>query len=141
MQTTTRFTWATAALVAVALNAAGCGSDDGPPPVVVAPSGTLVVDWTLAGAKIPADCSRFGATEIRISIVTEDGLDAGTYAQACETFATSITLAADRYTANALLVDAAGNARTTVLAIQPFSIFGDDQLSVPIDFPENSFYP
>lgn len=120
---------------------AGCVVEhDHGPPVVVATSGTMILDWTIENAKIPAECSRFGAVTLQVSIRTRGGLDAGTYTQSCEAFATSIVLPADDYDANALLLDAAGNARTTVVAIQPFSIFGNDQLTIPIDFPLDSFY-
>lgn len=129
------------ATCAVALGFRGCGGDAAVgPTVVVGPAGTLVVDWTVAGTKLPSACGQFGARTLEISISTVRGLDAGTYAQACEAFATSITLAPDDYVANALLVDGAGNARTTVIAIEPFSIFGRGQLTIPIDFPVDSFY-
>ena len=38
------------------------------------------------------------------------------------------------------LTDPSGVARTTVLDLGFFEIFGNDELLVPIDFPADSFY-
>jgi hypothetical protein len=133
-----------AALALLAVVPAACTATVQPTPVgVVVPTestGTLVVDWTIRSTKDPADCSLSGAASIQIHIVTIDLVDAGTYAQSCGAFATSITLAPGQYQASALLVDVAGQARTTSVPIQPFTIVGADVLNIPIDFPANSFF-
>jgi hypothetical protein len=103
-------------------------------------TGTLVVEWTIRAGTDPGDCALAGAASIQIHIITTDIVDAGTYAQACGAFSTSITLAPGSYEASALLVDGAGQARTTSVPIQPFTIVGADVLTIPIDFPADSFF-
>lgn len=135
--------WAALALVAL-LPVAACTTTVQPVPVaVIVPTestGTLVVEWTIRAGTDPGDCSLSGAAAIRIHIVTIDVLDAGTYEQACGAFATSITLAPGTYEASALLVDAGGGPRTTSVPIQAFTILGADVLTIPIDFPGDSFF-
>jgi hypothetical protein len=59
--------------------------------------------------------------------------------QACEAFSTSIVLQPGTYAASAELT-AGGVARTTSVQIQPFTLFGNDELHIPIDFPANSLF-
>lgn len=135
-----------AGLVAMAL-AAGCTADVStspapPPPPPAGPvvgDGTLVLDWTINGTTDPNQCYQSSAAAIAVDVTDVSGAPAGTFQQACTTFATSITLAPGQYTANARLIDANGNPRTTAVPINPFTINGNDQLSIPIDFPSSSF--
>lgn len=135
--------WAALALVAL-LPVTACTTTVEPVPTVVfvptESTGTLVVEWTIRAGTDPGDCSLAGAAAIRIHVVTIDVVDAGTYEQACGAFATSITLAPGTYEASALLVDAGGGGRTTSVPIQAFTILGADVLTIPIDFPANSFF-
>jgi hypothetical protein len=45
----------------------------------------------------------------------------------------------DAEAADAVLVDARGAERTTVVDLQSFDTFGGDELDIPIDFPASSF--
>jgi hypothetical protein len=117
-----------------------CTTEPGPDRgVVVVPTGTLIVDWTVDGTKDPAECRATGADAIDITVQTTSGAQVGEFQEACDSFATSIDLAADDYTADAVLIDAGGADRTTSVPINPFTIVGDDELTVPIDFPADSF--
>lgn len=127
---------------ALAMGVSGCYVDDyryrySP----VATSGTVVFDWTVAGTKDPRACTQFAAAGIQISLVSTSGRDAGTFSQSCGAFATEIVLAPDDYLADAFLVDPDGYAATTTIAVDRFSIFGNDRIIIPIDFPANSFFP
>lgn len=126
-----------------ALAGSGCiveTNDGGPPPIVVADSGALVVDWTIDGTKRVDECDSSGSSTIDVTVTTTSGAFAGEYQQACSAFATTITLAPGRYTAEAVLLDSVGRQRTTAVRLRPFEILGDDQLSIPIEFPASSFY-
>jgi hypothetical protein len=106
---------------------------------VVAGDGVLVVDWTINGSTDGNQCNQASAT--RLEIIVDPGVgQPSTFSQDCEAFATSISLAPGRYSASAVLVDASGNARTTQVDIDPFRIFGNDELHTPIDFPASSFF-
>ena len=37
-------------------------------------------------------------------------------------------------------IDPAGQDRTTAVDMAPFTIYGNDELVVPVDFPARSFY-
>ena len=55
-------------------------------------------------------------------------------------FATSITLEAGPYEAQARLIDAVGTPRTTTVSIDALTIFGNDDFDAPIDFAATSFF-
>jgi hypothetical protein len=100
---------------------------------------TLVVEWTITGLTDPNECIKAEAKNIEISIVGTDGTEVGAYQQACSAFKTSITLNPGTYSAYAALLDDAGRTRTTDVAINQFTLQSNDSLTVPVDFPSNSF--
>lgn len=110
-----------------------------PAPPAVA-SGTLTVDWSIDGSKDPNVCNQSNVSQIRISVFVASGRSAGTFDQDCSAFATGIPLARGDYTADAVLLDPSGAVRTTAVPIAPFTIRGNDNLDVPVDFPRDSFF-
>lgn len=132
----------TAATVAsCCLLAASCSVETapGPPPPPGVPVGTLTLDWTINGTKDPDQCSQGAAMAVDVTVHTVDGGFVGEFQEACDAFATSIDLAEGSYVADAVLVDARGTERTTAVPIQAFTIRGDDDLDIPIDFPARAF--
>lgn len=122
----------------------GCTVTAEPIPTVVIvgtePAATLIVDWTIELRADPRDCALSGAASIEITVVADSGFDAGTFVQDCAAFSTSIPLAPGTYAASAQLVDIAGVPRTTAVTLAPFTLFRNDQLVVPVDFPADSFF-
>jgi hypothetical protein len=127
-------------LVALGAVASACTTTVSAEPIPVATSGALVVDWSINGTKDPNACFQSASATLEVQIFTDFGAAAGTFEQACTAFATTISLSPGRYTANALLLDGVGNPRTTAVPINPFTIVGNDQLDIPIDFPASSFF-
>lgn len=127
------------------LAAAACGGSGSTTETttVVAPTepdATLTVRWSLAGSLDPNSCPQSSAYLIDISImdpVTGDELEA--FQAACETFATSITLAPGTYDARARLLDPARDARTTDVRIPTFTLNSNEELVQDVDFPADSF--
>ena len=109
----------------------------GPPIAVV--RGNLVLEWSINGAIDPALCNQVQATTLEIEVTPVNGLP-GLYSQYCDYFATNISLPPGLYYARAWLLDPWGNARTTYVTLERFRIFGNDRLTIPIDFPPSSFY-
>ncbi len=107
---------------------------DGPPP-----NGILVVDWTVDGTTDPSRCDQADAASAQVTVSDLNGDTIGTFEQSCSAFAESISLQDGDYTASAVLVDANGKPRTTTVPINRFSIFGGDELDIPVDFPADSF--
>jgi hypothetical protein len=103
-------------------------------------TGVLIVDWTVDGSTDPDECDQGDAVWLRLSVFTSSGRFLADFADDCAAFSTSIELDPGSYYADAVLEDAVGNERTTVIQIDDFSILGRDSLSVPIDFPADSFY-
>jgi hypothetical protein len=100
---------------------------------------TLVLRWTIAGLADPNECVRSVVAKIEISIVDVSGVEVAAYQQACETFATTITLAPGSYSGSAVLLDTADRTRTTDVLIAPFTLADGDELTINVDFPSNSF--
>ena len=114
-----------------------------PTPVILGtePTGTLVVSWTIERHDDHDACARAGATAVSIHLTTTAGADAGTYGQDCTTFSTSIRLGPETYAGTALLVDALGRARTSVVTLDSFTILGGDLIATPLDFVVETFTP
>ena len=116
-------------------------ADNGPGPTpVVVDSGALVLDWTIDGRKNPDMCDQSDSTVLDITVYTTSGASAGEFQQSCRAFATTVDLAPGSYTADAVMLDSSGRDRTTAVHVAPFTIYGNDELSVPVDFPASSFY-
>jgi hypothetical protein len=121
----------------------GCvveAADDSPSHPVVADSGSLVLDWSIDGTKNPDQCDQSDSTTLDITVTTTSGAPAGEFQQSCSAFATTVDLPPGNYSAEAVLTDSAGDDRTTAVQVGTFTIYGNDELSVPVDFPASSFY-
>jgi hypothetical protein len=131
------------ALLACSMTGCSFSTDDpaGPPVSTVDPTlpGSLVIRWTIAGVADPNECVRSIVAKIEISIVDTSGNEVAAYQQVCETFATTITLSPGPYSASAVLLDSADRTRTTDVIIAPFTLRGNEELTISIDFPSNSF--
>jgi hypothetical protein len=129
----------TALLTVGAVAVLNACSDPGPRAVPVAASGALVVDFTIDGTKDADQCAQGSVSSIDVTVETVDGEPVGEFEGPCTALATSIDLAPGGYTATAVLIDSSGADRTTPVSIDPFSIHGEDELHIPIDFPARSF--
>jgi hypothetical protein len=130
-------------LAALCLGLSGCVAEattDSRPVIVDSSTGFLVVDWAIGGAQDPAACRQSDADVINIAVETADGFFIGEFEDVCEAFQTSIALAPDGYVADAVLLDPFGEARTTLVDLGFFEIYGEDELIVLADFPSDSFY-
>src|SRR5689334_16486445 len=71
-----------------------------PPSESVAPTesaATLTIHWSITEGTDPAECQKSVATTFEVTIETLDERPMGTFQQACESFATSLTLAPGTY--------------------------------------------
>src|SRR6185369_7878130 len=117
-KTSSRAALACATLMTVGLGACSGGGEvavvsEPAPTVPVAAPSTLVVRWSIDGVIDPNECIKSVSAEIEISVFDRFGGLVGVFRQACEAFSTSITLNPGDYTAEALLLDGAGQPRTT----------------------------
>jgi hypothetical protein len=128
------------AKAAVALGAAlTFACSDGSSTFVPA-TATVFIDFTIDGATDPGACAFTGATTFDVRISTTSGLFVGDFQADCQAFGTSIDLVPDDYVASAVLLDGRGHEITTTVDTRPFRLFSGDVLTIPIDFPANSFF-
>jgi hypothetical protein len=120
-------------------SAVACGSTGGGDYVVDRGRGTLVVDWTIDGVKDGGECQQGAATTMDVTVQTPSGADVGEFQADCDAFATSIDLPPGSYVATAVLIDDAGDDRTTPIDLNQFRIHDAEELATPIDFPAGSF--
>ena len=131
----------TAALLASVLPSCIFVAEDDPDPAPrPAEMGALIVDWTINGVTDPDECDQGDASWLRLSVFTSSGRHVDDFVDACDAFSTSVELSPGDYYAEASLEDPDGVQRTTAVVIDDFRILGNDQFSVPIDFPASSFY-
>jgi hypothetical protein len=111
-----------------------------PEPVEVVGDGLLTVDWSVDGVADPDECDQSGAENLSVLVTTASGATVGEFVEYCDEFVMSIELAPGSYYADAVLLDSHDRERTTAVDLGYFEIYGDDELSVSIDFPASSFY-
>ena len=103
--------------------------------------GALTVNWTLRGGKDPRSCQAAGAKTLHLSLSDSSGAPPTEYVQDCASFATTIGgLVPDMYTATVELFGATDNALTTSVNLAPFQIVPNETVTVPVDFPADSFF-
>jgi len=124
---------------AAALSGCSVSASTEPNTVVLVNDGTLTLDWSIDGAQDPLVCSDFGADSIDVTVFDDLG-GATEFQDSCDVFADTISLAPGDYTAQATLLDANGRDITTTIDIVPFTIVSDTDLSISIDFPQDSFF-
>lgn len=118
--------------------ALGCSASVTAPPAP--PLGSAVMRWSVEESVDPDACNAHGATTFHVSLYNGVGAFAGEWVQDCTTFATTIYgLDPDDYTGHAELTDSSGQARTTSVSLEPFTVVGDSSTTVTIDFPADSF--
>ncbi|MFO7181666.1 MAG: hypothetical protein DIU78_023490 [Pseudomonadota bacterium] len=127
-------------LTLAALSPACVLDADPDPSVVVTSRSRLVVDWTIQGSADPDLCRVTDAKTLSVVVTTLSGRFVGDFRQSCAAFAAAIDLRPGDYLADAVLLDAFGDERTTPVLIDPFTLFGGDELVIYIDFPARSFY-
>jgi hypothetical protein len=143
----TRLSWrpsrapAAATLVSASLFVAACTLDGDSGQATVSRSlGAVIVDWSIRGAKDPADCRALGVATLHVSLSDSSGGSPMDSMEACTTFATTIGgVQPDSYTGTVLLLDATGRARTAPVNLTPFSVFANTGVAIAVDFPVLSF--
>ena len=107
----------------------------------VAGTGTLELDWTIAGAADGSLCATHSAQTMSIQVFDASSIQYGaTTTVACSALTTSIAgLPAGNYTVQAQLLDATGASITTLLGPLAETISDGTLTKQTVDFPESSF--
>ena len=100
----------------------------------------LTMRWTVDQSLDPNLCALGHVEAIDITLSTTTGVLIGQFRAPCLAFATTIpALPPGDYVADAVLVDAMGRPRTTMIAIHPFALLERSELVIDVDFPADSF--
>ena len=102
-------------------------------------AGSLTIDWTINRSTDPNQCNQSVVSDFDIIVTTPSGATVDEVMQRCVDGVMTMALSPGAYAGNAVLLDAAGNERTTWLSIDPFTILSDSDLMISVDFPANSF--
>ena len=100
--------------------------------------GTLVLQWTINRVDDPSECR--GVDVMSAHVETFDGHDVADGEAPCENFETQIDLPEDDYHADVVLLDRGGDAATTEVPTDDFSIYAGRDTVIRVDFPEDSFF-
>jgi hypothetical protein len=133
-----------ALVAAVALSTAavvGCGGG-GEATITTVPdrAGSVTLRWSVDGSFDPSACDAFAVENARVDIYDANGQPISTTFVDCRAFTATFELNAGRYSARIEMVDVNGVARSTSLAIQPFTIVSGTNLNIDSDFPRDSFF-
>jgi hypothetical protein len=129
-----------ALLVASSIASSGCYGDDDV--VVVVPPervGLLTVRWSITGATVADDCSRFGADFFELLLYDRFGVFFFESSAPCQAFALSLELPEGIFEADATLVDSEDAAVSLTERIEQIVITSDSELVISIDYPPGSF--
>jgi len=134
------FSWIAIASIA-AMTGCTVSAGDSVDTVQTPIDGTVTFDWSLnSGEQDNLVCQDFDADSIDI-VIYRDGSATGTeFNDICESFVMTISLAPGNYSATAELLDVYGNSRTTPIDVIPFTIIEGTDVSIPLDFPADSFF-
>jgi hypothetical protein len=100
----------------------------------------LTMRWTVDQSVDPNLCTLGQVVAMEIRVSTTAGELVGEFRAPCTAFVATISaLSPGDYVADAVLVDAAGEPRTTVIAIHPFAVLERSELVIDVDFPAESF--
>ena len=100
----------------------------------------LRIRWTVDQSVDPNLCTLGQVVALDIRVSTTGGELIGEFRAPSSAFATTISLLPPGdYVAEAVFVDAAGEPRTTVIAIHPFALLEQSELVIDVDFPADSF--
>lgn len=131
------FTPLVAALFLTLPGACTITTDDSEPPP---PTGTFSVRWSIAGSFEPYQCDRYLAYTLDLRIYDSRGEFVTQALSSCSAMSTSVALYPGGYTGTMTLTDGRNGARTTTLALRPFSVQSYATTVADTDFPPNAFY-
>jgi uncharacterized protein (DUF2141 family) len=109
----------------------------------VAGTGTLEIDWTIAGSADASLCATHSAQTLSIQVFDASNVQyGGTINAACSSLTASVTgLPAGSYSVQAQMLDATGASITTLIGPLAETITSGVVTRQAVDFPEDSFGP
>lgn len=99
---------------------------------------TLSVEWSIAGSDDPDECA---ASDVRYAYVMVESRSSTVdeFEVRCDEGITEIHLDPGTYWVTVVLRDRAGDDRTTAVESNRVTLYGHDDVTVHVDFPDDSF--
>lgn len=110
-------------------------------PEIVLPreeTGSVTVNWLVAGSSHPLACARFGAEEMELVVYDEDRRPVARETASCRSFSISLSLPEGRYTADVRLLGAGQRSASTSRTLEDIDIVAGTDLAINVDFPADS---
>jgi len=102
-------------------------------------TGTLTVEWSIAGYIDSVDCYDNRADYLELVIYDRSGRYIAEVEAPCDSFNVSIDLRDGLYDADVTLIDAFDRAASVTIPIDQLDVRGGTELVVPIDFAYRDF--
>jgi|GEM_PF-1927087 len=107
---------------------------------VTSASSSLDVTWTIAGSTSPSACTQYGASTTAITVYESSGAQYGRVTAACQSMSATISnMPAGNYTVTGQMLDAAGNALTSVVGPVGVNVASGGSTVQNVDFPSAVF--
>jgi hypothetical protein len=99
---------------------------------------TLTVEWSIAGSDDPDECS---ASDVRYAhiIVESRSHTVDEFEARCDDGVAHVDLDPGTYWVTVVLRDRGGDDRTTAVESDRVTLYGHDDVTVHVDFPDDSF--
>jgi hypothetical protein len=102
-------------------------------------SATLTVEWSIAGSSDPDECSQSDVRYAYVRVETRSGGVVDEFEARCDDGATEVDLDPGTYWVTVVLRDRSGGDRTTAVESDRVTLYGHDDVTVHVDFPDDSF--
>jgi hypothetical protein len=131
----------TAVWIACLGSTAGCGGDENAESGGTR-TGTLLQRWSIEGKQDASKCAQYKAERMRIVLYDESGgTVSATELAPCKDFQKKVTLRTQRYTGEAILVNASGDPVSQAQSLPAFEIGTATTYPAQIDFPASAMQP
>ena len=119
--------------ISILLFAAACSGpvDDAAPGIQ---QGTIEARWTIEETSDPAKCSEHGAATLQLTIADAGGIVREAITAPCTDFQARADVRAGIYAVSAAFRDAAGQATSATVRVDPASVEGNATTIVPLVF-------
>jgi len=110
------------------------------PPVIELPagSGSVTLNWLVAGTTSAAVCAQYDAAELELVLYDATGRPVTRALTPCGSFTVSVGLPEGTYTADAALLDAGGRSVSTTKTLEAIEVVAGTDLAINLDFPSSS---
>ena len=111
-----------------------------PSPPPAEPTGSVTVEWSIAGSARPEQCAAYRVDALELVIYELPGQPLVVVDAPCENFSVTVDLAPGVYQGQATLIDANQRPVSRRLPLEDLVVKSGTDLKVDIDFPATSIY-